>query len=1012
MPGRIVMESDAAPKTNGLNTLPTTAAMTSTAPTKSIDTSHGYTNGATKEEEKASPPELEHWSHTYSSFGTLLDRMAQQCYFELSEVIEQMADLSIAAPQTNGASSSAPDVSKASVDKKLRLMNFANTQQARFIKALVLSDWARNMGDMDKLIELRMYLTQQDEASSLVSDAIMQMKHNMIGAKMPNPNIQGALELLSTSKAPWLPDLGYLPPKPLSAQKLLKTLRDMNFVLSVRLNLHEQLPSHFCNYSIANGRATFVVPNEFELDLAVTDEDTTSPFYFIDIRFLFSDAPPLPDGFARVNLEGKVNQILQLEGLSAAYDFLHGFVLTHKITLLRRQAFELSRTRWTECLHIEPIHRSLIVQYWTGQPGGKSWIEIGIVKGKKAENSDQPHTPARLNIRWFRSGKEVFDTRFDVDPANPSMEHILGQVTAAHMNVRLATARDQLLTISPPKSALDMNLNSSLTDPNACSLSMKLGQHGLQTTLRIIPVNGNISISPVSAASIDVERRLNADPTIDAAQIVSYLNCKLVQDHITRQAVQAGWLLMPTDKQPDVQKVFSEQVIRRSTFTRHGWGEDWAIALTISLSGVKWWIVKLLSTPTSRVISTAETLALPPSTKIFDRNTLMLIESRAVAQVSLSNISLQLRNSKISHEIRHVAPSATSSNTSPLSTSKTTAIVGIKFEDVMQPSSTTERKTWKPWCHSTMVLTHHGIDETERDAVKVVHILKTTLSPQTAEVLAPLIGKGNASSDIVFGPNGVLALQLRTHFGVALVDQVVQKLARVQRLANCLSAIKSRNFSIEKVAIGGLVFAYQEEPKLSAAVLFAEAAGSPLQLRFTNDTAATNPHRRILPLLQNLLSTGATASALEEARKFENLLDLMTATLPVLTAISSIEAADPSGKMCKVGVRSLVHFRVSYLAPLAAMTVDIELKRVKGTDVWTITLQKDGMAKEDVEKSLDLLEKAWKGRGLERQGVKGFRSGVVAEIQGVREVLVNLEQVVRGTSQGDGEEGREVILLD
>jgi mediator of RNA polymerase II transcription subunit 14 len=209
-----------------------------------------------------------------------------------------------------------------------------------------------------------------------------------------------------------------------------------------------------------------------------------------------------------------------------------------------------------------------------------------------------------------------------------------------------------------------------------------------------------------------------------------------------------------------------------------------------------------------------------------------------------------------------------------------------------------------------------------------------------------------------------------------------------------------------------LVFAYQEEPKLSAAVLFAEAAGSPLQLRFTNDTAATNPHRRILPLLQNLLSTGATASALEEARKFENLLDLMTATLPVLTAISSIEAADPSGKMCKVGVRSLAHFRVSYLAPLAAMTLDVELKRVKGTDVWTITLQKDGMAKEDVEKSLDLLEKAWKGRGLESKGVKGFRSGVVAEIQGVREVLVNLEQVVRGTSQGDGGEGREVILLD
>jgi len=1009
MPGRIVMDSHAVPKTNGLK--PDSPNMAPTATAQPTALANGHSNGTIREEEKVSPPELEHWAHTYVPMGTLLERMAQQCYFDLGEVIEQMADLNIGTPQMNGASTPVSDVSKPSVDKKLRLMNFANTQQARFIKALVLSDWARNMGDMDKLIELRMWLTQQDEASTQVGDAIMQMKHNMIGAKMPNPNIQGALELLSTSKAPWLPDLGYIAPKPLSAQKLLKTLRDMNFVLSVRLNLHEQLPPYFCNYSIANGRATFVVPNEFELDLAVTDEDTTSPFYFIDIRFLFSDAPPLADGPARAHLEGKVNQLLQTEGLSAAYDFLHGFVLTHKITLLRIQASDLARTRWTECLHVEPVHRSLIVQYWTGQPGSKSWIEVGIKKGQKAENSDQPHTPARLNVRWFRAGKEIPDTNFAIDTANPSMEHLLNQVTAAHMTLRLELVNNQLLAISPANSVLDIDLKASSTNPNACALSMKLAKHGLDTTLRIIPVNGNISISPVSAASIDVERRLNSDPTIDAAQILSYLNCKLVQDQITRKAVQAGWLLMPTAQQGDVNKIFSEQVVRRTTFTRHGWGEDWAICLTVSLQGTKWWIVRLASTTsTSRTINTAEPLSVPSSTKSFDRHTLMLIESRAVAQISLSNISSQLRSDEISHEIRHVSP-ATTQKTSLPSASTTTAVVGIKFEDCMQPSSVQERKVWKAWCGSAMILTHHGVDETAKDAVKVVHVLKANLTPHTARILAPLVGTRTASQDIVFAANGILALQLRTHFGVDLISIIKGKLRRVQRLATCLAAIAKREFAVEKVAVTGLVFRYSaasSAQRLKAGILFTDDAAQPMQLRFaTEDTL--NPHRRVQPLLQNLLlAPPGVSSMMEERSRVERLFDTLHTTTPLLSACATIEAKDLAAKTLRVTIRNLAHLRIVYSSPLPSITLNIEATRKEGKNYWSITILKASTPEYD--KALDLLQQVWQGKDI--NGVKGFRTGIVAEVQVMDRLLLDFDALIRAQGGDANGQGHDIVVLD
>lgn len=159
------------------------------------------------------PPELEHFVDSYIPFGKLLERMAQQAYFDLSEAVDAMADMPVQQTSSangigsHGSIHSPPDSSAASVEKKLRLMNYAQTQKDRFIKALVLTDWSRNMDDVNKLIELTMWLRRQDEMTQSAADGIVRLKHNMIGAKMPNPNIEGALELLSTGKAPWMPDV-------------------------------------------------------------------------------------------------------------------------------------------------------------------------------------------------------------------------------------------------------------------------------------------------------------------------------------------------------------------------------------------------------------------------------------------------------------------------------------------------------------------------------------------------------------------------------------------------------------------------------------------------------------------------------------------------------------------------------------------------------------------------------------------------------------------------------------
>lgn len=180
--------------------------------------------------------------------------------------------------------------------------------------------------------------------------------------------------------------LGYLEPPPLTARDLLKELENLNTLLSIRLNLNEydNIPISFKNYVINSGRVTFKVPGEFELDLTIADEAPESQFWFIDFRFLFSPAVQEIPYALRFHIESRVNSVLLAEGLSGCYRVLHEITLTHKISEFRRQAFDLSRSKWIDGLKVEALNRSLSIQYWLDRytkGGPKSWIIIGVHSG-------------------------------------------------------------------------------------------------------------------------------------------------------------------------------------------------------------------------------------------------------------------------------------------------------------------------------------------------------------------------------------------------------------------------------------------------------------------------------------------------------------------------------------------------------------------------------------------------------------------------------------------------------
>jgi hypothetical protein len=158
--------------------------------------------------------------------------------------------------------------------------------------------------------------------------------------------------------------MGFIPPEPLSPEEGLKLMNFMNNIITVRLNVHERLPRHLKKWRVANGRVTFTFEQEFEMDLFTYSEDEKAPWLFADLRFLCSPAPEIDAGghFLRA-LEAQANNILAQAGISGCFDFIHSFVLTHKINTLKTQAYQLSRQGWWGTLKVEPVHRSLVVQY-------------------------------------------------------------------------------------------------------------------------------------------------------------------------------------------------------------------------------------------------------------------------------------------------------------------------------------------------------------------------------------------------------------------------------------------------------------------------------------------------------------------------------------------------------------------------------------------------------------------------------------------------------------------------
>lgn len=946
------------------------------------------------------PPEIEHITFGYIPFSLLVSRLVQETFNGLTDVITKMSDMQVPQSghnvplnhinqQVNGNGNGIGITSGANVQKKLRMLNFVSDRRAQFIKILILLRWAGQAKAVGKVIDLNVWSRDRLGEYSGCMWWMGELKRRLASLKAPNPDIKTALEVLSLGKASWLPDLGYLPPEPLSPQQLLNTFRKINILLSIRLNLHEAVPLVFRQFTIADGRVTFHVRDEFEIDLSIAEEDPSSQLYFLDFRFVFSPTPAeLPAGALRDVLESRANDVLKREGLQGLFEYLHNFTLTHKINVLRNQAFEMARGYWSEQLKIEAVHRSVVVQYWSHRPGGKNWIEIGLKRGK------EPASPYTLNnqrlphiaLRWFRGGKEVTNFPITMRLGDLSLADTLEQVMALHtsyMFEQIATKLSESSLYSGR--SLRLKCNSSAKEPMDASLLVQLT---ISKAIKVVlePVSGRFSILPASQLNVRAESELNrlALPATEGASQLAHLRSFASQEEVETGARSIGWepvrSLSPNSE--TVQRLFAKGIQRMKFFRRPSWIANWTLAFTTSLEGDFWWIVELtdkektagppagpmLQVAYRIVLSGPEYLVIEPSyAKLAD------IERTAAGMISRL-VDTRALQCHIPHKIQISRRENAGSRSGSLL---------IRFPNKGTSSAMRNSTSLAlPWLEEVVRLTYRGLDPSKSFAIHVaqVHMQQSVSKLQDLLSTIPCIAFVPGTDSF----SEALKFQIPTKVGTTLIPLLKGRLKAIALLLDFASTIYSHALTCTATSLTRLSFNYTN-------------SGSPLKatIHFPDDEpkhvslVKPNPHLRITDHLSEKL----------RSRSLGPVIGILRITLSLLRTFSAMEARQNGGGI-QILTRSDQWYQVRYSDPYQKGSFEICLRYKGDAPKWFVSensVKKPDSADEAFELGLRAVTR---GKG---EGWRGVRGGMIADIKGVDDLVLKLDEVFRTRKHVAGE---------
>jgi mediator of RNA polymerase II transcription subunit 14 len=979
------------------------------------------------------PPELFHLTSGYVSLGTLMERVSQQSFVDLTTLIDSMSQKIVLLPDTagiNGSSHSSMNGSshaivhnKNNVEKRSAWLDWAMTNREKFIKLMVISQWARaNNESIQVLIDLKQWSDQQDQGFYDTAINIGQLKRDLFPFRLRNPDIKTALEVLATGKDSRMPDLGMLPLPPLTTEKMLRTLRNMNALLRIRLNLHEDLPWHLRQWKVGDGRATFSSPGEFEFDVTIADEDTSKQLYFVDLRFLFNPAPRLGDSRIRDALQFKSDEALLNAGVSGCFDFLRNFVLTHKITTLHTQSIDLARSTWTAALKVEMVHRWLIVQYWTNERYPKSWIEVGISSevGRKKLLPGHTALPSIVS-RWRRFGQLVEGEELDLRLENLQMEDILKRTIATHSIAVLKQTQRNLRDAAGTSSLLQMRVEESKDEPSDCKLHLRLGRTAPETTLCIEPITGRLCLQPTSETSGRAQHDLNnlKNPLQDAHRTLELFLCFDTLSRIGKQAMINGWEPIRNVRfTPDyLTSKFGLKIVQHAFFKPAWWANEaknWMVAVTINLEGESWWAVemyvslgmvpeKLLTQlrfngASSKTLSDVHNMNSVCNREDISFEAFRKIEQTSIRALTLSRTIRELGELPVSvgvHWLQQAIPD------------KFKIMWGQQRDDLEQVPTITILATQvvksildMPKPHPQNFQLFFG--RYDENTGKVTALVRGNL-PWTAQI-ADMIST-TFDPSVSFSGKGNFTLQLEAPVGESFHVQMVERLNLLVRATAFLTTLKSHRITPTNSTVSRIRFNYPEPasdsttslstdikpeeraessqpPSLACEVTFSPDASASPSIRFL--PTSENPHNRISDALSELLAK----------KSAHNFLAVLNITLPLLRAIKRVELY---GNI----VRTWSFFKYRLVYRGASTVFEIVCKLVDGEAEWQVYETRAGGNQQPGNQRLQLArpqgyEEMMKDFfAREPPGIRSLKTMLVCNSESIERAIDELDKLVR-----------------
>lgn len=791
----------------------------------------------------------------------------------------------------------------------------------------------------------------------------------------------------------------------MTAKRTLKKLQKLNKIISIRLTLHDQVPRAFQTYRVHDGRVTFSVPGEFELDLSVGEENKSSQFFFVDIRFLFSPSSAIPKGRVLNELDIRINDVLRDSGLTGCFDLLHSLVLTFKANVLFKQAIDLARGLWSDVLRVELLHRTLIVQYWALKPGAKSWLEVGIKSGRRRGSHGNPRVPC-LGLRWVRDGQEVDNADIEFNTQNLSMECVLRSVIALHVSYILSSVYTSISENSLfSTGTLSLCAQLSRMEPGDCQLDIQLtSSRRLRVTVEPMSGASVLSTTPSILDRFDSDRGPDKSLTDEIASRVARIRCSSAIEEIESNLRILGFeTVNPRSLKVDIRRIFPSNIIRFTFFRHRLWEPNWLIAATSSMDSDNWWVIQLRPTLSANKHPTlgAQNKSMLRSAQVISSRFLTAQQHTSYAACAdlghcLTGILAIYANARFLVELQciHFHPPL---HKLQIETGLRTPDIFIRYEaSNLPPALRTAQPAGskKSYIKNTIRVAFHGIDPHKNLAILVAY---GSLS-MPVKSLGTLVSKWDPS--IVFRQKGDgFAIRLLAPAGQVVIVDLIEKLQRLERILSIIESLQRKKMDVLSLSLSRIAFSYGPGKALRANINVSTSGPSPsadtdlagipsktesvflqrLGIAFDYPT----PHRRIQESLTTSLNNASSEAGLD------SFFELLTLTLPLLRALDQITVNQSHNEPLKaqITVRNAKTYQIHY--PIAKFRFQLVTGQHLNRMTWIL---KDVSGTQDRSHQGQitgrLREKLYNAKG---DGWRGLGTGMVADVDKVSNLILELD---------------------